>query len=447
MPERLINKGDTLGAIAQQSGVSVQDILKANQGSKAIGFTNGKQDADKIFAGFKLNIPGQAPTTRVEPTVKPTDFDQNKIATPEPDGDKLDSSLRETSTATALLSQQQGKAEENVSKLDESIMGILGEFRGQEQFQQDKAAELGIPEVEKEIRDLENTLLAKTTALEAGLRDIEGKPLPARLMSAEQRALRSQEASEISALTAAVKLKRGELIGAEADLDRAIDLKFEPLKIELKMKERLLNNAESALADIDKSILAEIKAAQKEEADDIKAQEADFKTSIGYLKDALKGGMPASEYSRMISAINRGEMEPEDVLGSTASYIEKDSVKKESESDELDDADVQSWVQAINDGEAKITNVPAKLKTEVLAAVQQSKPKQKFKSGLTTIFFGGTRDNLEELGIGENELTAIEENLAQGFTLDEIIERSPTLFTEENTAEQKRLLKKLIKNI
>lgn len=247
--------------------MAVQYINLRNQGGTIINKDTGQSYADPTQLAVDLGIKADdiewgriADETVGTPTatgsITPRDFEPEDPIKP------VDNPMDETNyagiTAGALppppteLDIEQQKAETEASTLSTSITDLLEESQTEGAYTQEQMDVAGVSGYEKDVQDLKNQM--RTLEMEKQANDIriENQTKTTGHISGELRKNERDTAIRTLTLSAQLQAKQGSLTLALNQAQRAVDLKYKPIKDKLEVLREQYNMNKDALERIDK---------------------------------------------------------------------------------------------------------------------------------------------------------------------------------------------------
>ena len=288
-----IKQGDTLSQIAIANNTDVNSILKSNPNIT---------DPNKIQAGASLNLPGvtQPPPINTTsdgsalsqgtqalsvPPTKPEAQDFNSIVSGLVSGQQ--EQIKQAEAQAAPLEQKQT----DLSQRIESLLG-QSEQRGSDQLALESQA--NIQGQQQEIQGLTNQLTEISNRTTAQQLAVSEQPILGSIVSGQQARIQRNNAIEALTISSTLAAKQGNLALAQSNINRAIDLKYEPIEQEINNKLKLLSLNRDALSGAEKKVAdaqtrkLNLELEQAKDLKDIENQVADFSIQLA------KNGAPQS---------------------------------------------------------------------------------------------------------------------------------------------------------
>lgn len=216
-----------------------------------------------------------------------------------------------TDNYSAILASLQGSLPEKaaLTTTQEDIISKTTELGGEEAFAAQKGAELGLDTTNKELRNLQNQLLSVNTEAQAAALNLDRQGEPTRLTAAHNLDIQNIEKDRtIKALrlSASIQALQGNVALANDQVDRAVKLKYDPIKNQLNILNRQLEFNYKSFDAAEKK-----RADALKEANDIKIKELDVKQKAeedwGKVKnEALSNNAPVSVVNRAEQLKNSG---------------------------------------------------------------------------------------------------------------------------------------------
>lgn len=262
-----------------------------------------------------------AQTTGLTAPVTPT-IDYGAIGTPKTqpiDTTPIDQFKQDFDTSKDIMATIQGlsttltPAEKESDVVAQRISALTKEFGGQEAEAARLQEDIGISKLEQERADILNQIKVKQAGLTAGLVSEEGRVVPMGVITGRQAQLRRQAAAELEGLAAVADTLSNNITTAQARVDRAVKMKYEPLKAEIEAQQLMLNRLDTRSAQ-QKSSELEL---QKIQLDNALSFE---KTALNSVINAMQSGFDSRRGSSLITALNNGQINPSQVLAETSKY-------------------------------------------------------------------------------------------------------------------------------
>lgn len=281
-----VQAGDTLGAIASRMGVPISSIT---------GYKSG--DINKIGVGEVLTIGGKGtsaidpkaiPTNTIVPTT-PIGVTTPTATTPSTAGaygdtvtKTLDQYIKEAQSAT------KSAAEVQQDSLTARLSDLLGQTAGQTQALSTAEAEQGVPDLTKQLQDINNQI--KTTRAEQNALnvDVQGKPITMSSIIGAQAQINAVMDAKIYTLSAQAQALQGNISLAKENAQKAVDLKYAPILEELKIKQAQLELIRPTLTKEEKIRAEALAQKNKDEANALQLQIANQKDQNSTLLNLMQ---------------------------------------------------------------------------------------------------------------------------------------------------------------
>jgi len=256
-------------------------------------------------------------TAPVTPTI-----DYGAIGTPKTqpiDTTPIDQFKQDFDTSKDIMATIQGlsttltPAEKESDVVAQRIAELTKEFGGQEAEAARLQEQVGISDLEQKRADILNQIKVKQAGLTAGLVTEEGRVVPMGVITGRQAQLRRQAAAELEGLAAVADTLSNNITTAQARVDRAVKMKYEPLKAEIEAQQLMLNKLDTRGARQRASDLE----LQKIQLDNALSFE---KTALNSVIDAMQKGFDSRRGSSLITALNNGQINPSQVIAETSKY-------------------------------------------------------------------------------------------------------------------------------
>lgn len=306
--EYTIKPGETLSKIAQSQGTTVNALQQANN----------IQNPNLIQAGAKLAIPSISAENintkqAIIPTVQPPKTDLNAFVT------SVGQNVQPLQTDVT-------NAEKGVSTAQSDLQTLSKQLEGQTLFQQQQEQQAGLPQLSADYLGLQNQANQLTTEYLNAIRNREAQGGVAAVVGADQKRIQSQAASDIGLINAQLQAKQGQISLAQNTVDRAISLKYEPIKAQIETGKLFLQQNYDLLSRADKKLADEKNKQWDLQLKQIAKQEEDEKQKEAYIIKASSQNAPQA----VIEAAKKAKTTVEAVqaLGEYAGDILDTKLKK-----------------------------------------------------------------------------------------------------------------------
>lgn len=239
------------------------------------------------------------------------------------------------------LTPPKTETQQKAEGLTEDISSLLEKTAGRTQSQQEAEVSAGVPELKKQLADLNAQILSKNASYEATNTAVEGQAIPMSLIIGQQAQVRKAQASEIGMLQARALGLQGRVQFAQDTANKAVDLKYSYDEDQLKIKkaqlelilpslskeEQITANALSRKYADEKAKIDAQKTLEKENvklALDIKADPETF--------DQIQKAKTSQEASRIASEFNQKQSNLQDIKNAsiTSPYVNKNGEVQDS---------------------------------------------------------------------------------------------------------------------
>lgn len=163
--------------------------------------------------------------------------------------------------------------------------------------------QVGIPQINKDLMELQNQARQKNLEYQQAFNNVEGQKVPLGVVVGQQAQLQRQQAIDIAIANSNIQAKQGQLSLAQDSVDRAIKAQFEPIYARIETQKMILQQNYENLSSAQKK-LADAKAIQLDlKREQLKEQENTVKDINSIRLEAVKNGAPNS----VISALNKAK--------------------------------------------------------------------------------------------------------------------------------------------
>lgn len=296
-----------------------------------------------------------------------------------------------------LIEGKETETSQAVDTLQGDVLKLIGEQAGQTELLEDELKKAGADQFKENLKNINNEIGIKTAALNSRLAEIEATPMTLARMGGEEAKARRIAQSDIMFLQAQAQSAMNNLSFAQETAQAAVDAKYNPIIEELNIKLQQLkiiegreNKEEATYAQALSLLLQEQKDAQVE----AKNNEAGVNSIIM----EIIANNPNISKDRIIDQIKNASspIEAMQIAGGLATGTGYQYVATPAERDNYiaqgyeliqsggrtyaklggggSSQEVNAYVQQIQAGKLKLTNVPAELRGEVAVALGGATP-------------------------------------------------------------------------
>lgn len=198
-------------------------------------------------------------------------------ATPMVAGAKV--ATKDIATTIAESTKPQTAEQIAAKAATDELSGLYAQDTGQKAATAAEEAALGVPGMTKQLNDINSEINIKNAEYDQLNTDIEGKPIPLVFQTGQKAQVAKQRASEIGLLVARAQAVQGNLTLAKESAAKAVDLKYEAVEDQIKVKlaqlallKPTLDKQDAAQADF----LAEQHKAELDKIAEEKAKTKDY---------------------------------------------------------------------------------------------------------------------------------------------------------------------------
>lgn len=416
-----VKQGDTLSALAKQYNTTVDEIAKTNTIQNPNFITVGQNLQIPTVTG-DANIPPNIPVAatsdvlKVDTTPPPTVPDASTIANGVLAGEQAKQAQAQRDADIIKNSYQQtAPIEQQNTTLADRVTSLYEKLGGKSARSQELSQQSGIPEINKNIDDL-NVQIAKRAAQFqneiAGLSG-RGEGQTNAVVAAETERARRIAATELTGLQAIKAAYEGNLNRAKATVEEALKAEFEPIEAQinaaifnLERNDKNLTLAEKRRAE---QTAAELNQ-KKQEVEDAKQEKRDiFDLAIS----AVQNGADPATAEAMKNAKTK-----EEALSIGAKVLGNEFRIKEQQRQFENDLSLKKFALDEAATRASIANIQSQINergasaqgydpTEILAFAQQYAATGSIPTGLPKGSFGIVSEAAKELPKQEGALVSI----------------------------------------
>ena len=296
------------------------------------------------------------------------------------------------------------EAQQLGNKLSERIFSSLQNLTGEQQALGEAQKEAGVGQFKKQLQDINSQILKKQAELQQddirliqSVQNLEQQKIPMEFITGQQQSVqrdaqiaRALKASEIGILNASALATQGNIALAMETAQQAVDLKYAPYKEEIALYKSQLEALAPILSRDEKK-----QAREQELKADLALKDLDKRQKND---EALQNMLvTASSQNAPMDLLNRAKnaktpSEAAMILGQYAGDFYKTELLKQQIATEKaqrskiyadmtateqakQSLEVEAWVNNINSGKAKLSDVPAKLKSLVSVGLASAQAK------------------------------------------------------------------------
>ena len=391
--------------------------------------------------------PTQPQTT--PPTIKPevgttvpvTTLNTQAVTLPEGNVSQTEPTF--TNEADRILQEskvEDTEAQQLGNKLSERIFSSLQNLTGEQQALGEAQIASGVGQFKKQLQDINSQILKKQAELQQddvrliqSVQNLEQQKIPMEFITGQQQSVqrdaqiaRALKASEIGILNASALATQGNIALAMETAQQAVDLKYAPYKEEIALYKSQLEALAPILSRDEKKQAREQELKANLALKDLETRQANDKALQDMLITASSQNAPMDLLNRAKNAKTPSEAAM--ILGQYAGDFYKTELLKQQIATEkaqrskiyadMDTAakaaqtpEVEAWVNNITNGKAKLSDVPAKLKSLVsigLASAQAKTDPTVIQSSLNEL------DTLEKLRTDDLAIKGLSGTLTVG---------------------------------
>lgn len=249
------------------------------------------------------------------PTISADELDVTAVDTAtktQPQGvdDLITSATDILGTPTTATDQEEKK----LRAVEDERIRLMKELGGEQAFTLQQEEALGVNKFENELNDIYADILNKSASLRQGLVNQEGRPVAMEFITGRQAQMKRLAAAELEGLKAVYDATNARLLTAESRVQKAVDLKYEPIRNALEISKELIT------INKDRMTRSEKKRAEKKEAqlaalelqiNRASEQETEVKS---FLLTALQNGASPTQVSSAMTRASKGEMGINDAI-------------------------------------------------------------------------------------------------------------------------------------
>lgn len=280
----------------------------------------------------------------------------------------------------STLKSNQATAENNLSSTDSEIQNLMKELGYQNTDRTALEGQYGIADKTSEVNDLKTQYATAKANFDTIAKQVAGQAIPSIFAGGQLALQQSIAATQLGGIAAQIQVAQGNLKTAQDTVDRTINNKYNAIKDNLEAQLKYYTNNYTKFSDAQQKVAdREIKIleAKKSDADNKYEEE---KNAIDDIVSSINSGKitPTSGYNAINQLMN-GKITTAQAYGAlhTATAVSGSGVYTPGQNPAVD-----SWVKNIQNGTAKISNVPAALKNAVSLALSQTTAQTAQNSGV-----------------------------------------------------------------
>lgn len=312
-----------------------------------------------------------------------------------------------TNEADRILQQSQvedTQAQQLGNKLSERIFSSLQNLTGEQQALGEAQQAAGVGQFKQQLQDINAQILKKQAELQQddirliqSVQNLEQQKIPMEFITGQQQSVqrdaqiaRALKASEIGILNASALATQGNIALAMETAQQAVDLKYAPYKEEIALYKSQLEALAPILSRDEKKQAREQELKANLALKDLETRQKNDEALQNMLVTASSQNAPMDLLNRAKNAKTPSEAAM--ILGQYAGDFYKTELLKQQIATEKaqrskiyadmtateqakQSPEVEAWVNNINSGKAKLSDVPAKLKSLVSVGLASAQAK------------------------------------------------------------------------
>lgn len=286
-------KGDSLSKIAGANNTTVEALAKANN----------IQNPNLIQTGVDLNIPDPSEGVSADslktssPMELPTNDPMNAATS-------LNGLLASITPQITTATEDVKGAEKGVNTAATDLQTLTNMLGQQTEFTQKAEQDAGIPEINKELLELQNQARQKTIEYNTTPYSLagQGRAIPTNILRGQEVVKQRQIAIDAMVINSNVQAKQGQLALAQSTVDRAVAAQFEPIKARIEAQKMILDQNYKTLSRADQKLADTKKSELDIRLQEIAQEEADRKSVLNLVNTAAANGAPNALISKAVQA-------------------------------------------------------------------------------------------------------------------------------------------------
>lgn len=207
-----------------------------------------------------------------------------------------------------------------VRQTEDEFSSLVKRMRGRSAAEAELTEDVGIPEIERQIRDIGTDIQMKRAALTAGLVDQEGRPIAQNFITGRQAQMQRIAAAEAEGLFALQSAVQGQLTTAQGAVERALNARFAPIQEEIEIQKELLSIRKEQMTR-DQQKRAEERQAFLTRLES-QVEQAKEREERGYnaINTAITNGFDVAKGSKLMTDITNGNISPEEAIAQLGQF-------------------------------------------------------------------------------------------------------------------------------
>lgn len=308
---------DYLNSIGQNSSYSNRATLAQQYG------ISGYQGTAQQNTSLLNYLRGQGTNTQTGTIPQNNTVNANQLGTSQPfnippaqQGINLNALVSSYDQNVADATTGETNAQNIINTNQSELIKLRRMVEGEGQATLNAENQAGIPQINKDLLELQNQARQKNLEYQQAFTNVEGQKVPLGVVVGQQAQLQRQQAIDIAIANSNIQAKQGQLALAQDSVDRAIKAQFEPIYASIETQKLILQQNYDNLTSAQKK-LADAKQIQL----DLQLKAVDFqqkqKTQIFDIMSTISAnGAPNS----IINAVKNAKS-PEEALSLGAKYI------------------------------------------------------------------------------------------------------------------------------
>lgn len=187
---------------------------------------------------------------------------------------------------TKAITPAQTETSQKVSAAQAKLEELIGQMGGKGAATTKAEQDAGLPELKKNLAELNSQILTKSAEYDKLFTDIEGKPIPMSDINSQQRQVIRQKAAEVGLLQARALGMQGQVQSAQETAKRAVDLMYQDKEDEFNLRLKQLDILTPQLDKEEKRQADALTLKLNAEKDLLDEEKAASKVNLGLVLEA-----------------------------------------------------------------------------------------------------------------------------------------------------------------
>jgi hypothetical protein len=197
--------------------------------------------------------------------------------------------------------------QDKVTQSQKDLVDAQNAEPSQYQLYQNESAKAGIPDITKQLQEMNLQISQKTNQFNKSINDIGDQTIPMGFITGQQASVRQRAASEIGALASVQQALQGNLALARQTASDAVNMQFADAENKIKHLQSALDMNKDNLSTAEKKRAEQLQYTLTQRQTALDQQKADKTTILGYAQSAAQNGADNLTINKILSAKNPNE--------------------------------------------------------------------------------------------------------------------------------------------